>query len=158
MRTQALAQNYNRTLQWRNRLLIVALALLSLNIIQSVSIFSLIGTQKTIVIPATFDREFTVSSKFSDSYLEQMSQYFAALLLNITPNTFAMQAEQLLQHVASQNYAAVKTQLVAQTAEIEKTVGGTQRRPEDFNGQRAHGVQNQNLSISIYSGKWSFKN
>lgn len=120
MKTQSLAQNLNKNIQWRNRLLIALAALFILNVIQGVSVFSLIGRQKTIVVPATFDREFTVSSKFSDSYLEQMAQYFAGLLLNITPATCVVNAEQLLKHVASENYATVKEQLVEQNREIEK--------------------------------------
>lgn len=120
MKTNNLAQNLNKNIQWRNRLLIAVAALFLLNVIQGFSVFSLIGRQKTIIIPAAFEREFTVSSKFSDSYLEQMAQYFSGLLLNVTPATSAVNAEHLLRHVASENYAAVKEQLVEQNKEIEK--------------------------------------
>ena len=120
MKTEILAQHYNQAVQWRNRILIAAIGLFVINLIQGISIYQLIGRQQTIVVPATFDREFSIGHKVSESYLEQMTQYFASLLLNITPSTFAANSERLLQQVASENFAAVKAQLTEQQQEIQK--------------------------------------
>lgn len=121
MKADIVIQNYNQAVEWRNRFLLAALALFVLNAIQAFSVYKLITRQSTIVVPTTFYREFLVGEhKVSDSYLEQMSQYFAALLLNITPSTFGSNIENLLQHTASEHYADFKSSLTQQKQEIEK--------------------------------------
>jgi len=121
MKTAVLVQHYNQLLVQRNRLLMALLVIGLLCVLLALSIFCLIGKERTIIVPPAFNREFWVGADtVSDSYLEQMSQYFASLLLNVTPNTFSVNAEHLLQHVATENFAAVKTQLVEQQQEMER--------------------------------------
>jgi len=115
MKTGVLVDEYNQAIQWRNRFLFAALGLFVLNIVQSVSVYSLISRKSTIVVPANFYREFSISDyDVSDSYLEQMTQYFASLLLNVTPETFEGNSNLLLQHVLSNDYSSFKSQLTQQ--------------------------------------------
>ncbi len=121
MKADIVIGNYNQAIEWRNRFLFAAIGMLILNVAQAFSIYQLIARQKTIVVPATFHREFLIGEhKVSDSYLEQMSQYFSSLLLNVTPSTFGSHIENLLQHVASEHYADFKSNLINQKQEIEK--------------------------------------
>ena len=120
MKTQNLVSQYNQLLKWRNRLTVGIIAFFCLNCLQSVSLYALIGRQKTIIVPAHLSREVSIGAHFSDSYLEQMAHYFAALFLNITPATFNTHATKLLEHVASESFAVVKAQLAVQQEEINK--------------------------------------
>jgi len=121
MKTGVLVDEYNQAIQWRNRFLFAALGLFVLNIVQSVSVYSLISRKSTIVVPANFYREFSISDyDVSDSYLEQMTQYFASLLLNVTPETFEGNSNLLLQHVLSNDYSSFKSQLTQQKQELSK--------------------------------------
>lgn len=121
MKTGVLVDEYNKAIQWRNRLLFVSLGLFALNIIQGVSVYSLISRKSTIVVPANFHREFSISDyNVSDSYLEQWSHYFSSLLLNVTPETFEGNSNLLLQHVLSNDYSSFKSQLTQQKQELSK--------------------------------------
>jgi conjugal transfer pilus assembly protein TraE len=121
MKTGVLVDEYNQAIQWRNRFLFVSLGLFALNIIQGVSVYSLISRKSTIVVPANFHREFSISDhSVSDSYLEQMTQYFTSLLLNVTPGTFDGNISLLLQHVLSNDYSSFKSQLTQQKQELNK--------------------------------------
>src|SRR5262249_4654240 len=121
MKADIVIENYNKAIEWRNRFLFAAIGMLVLNIAQAFSIYQLIARQETIIVPATFHREFLIGEhKVSDSYLERMSQYFSALLLNVTPSTFGSHIENLLQHASSEHYADFKSSLVNQKQEIEK--------------------------------------
>ena len=121
MKTGVLVDEYNQAIQWRNRFLFAALGLFALNVVQGASVYSLISRKSTIVIPANFHREFSISEhSFSDSYFEQWSHYFASLLLNVTPETFEGNSNLLLQHVLSNDYSSFKGQLTQQKQELSK--------------------------------------
>ena len=121
MKTGVLLEEYNQAIQWRNRFLFVSLGLFALNLAQAVSVYALISKKSTIVIPANFHREFSISEhSISDSYLEQMTQYFVSLLLNVTPETFEGNSNLLLQHVLSNDYSLFKSQLTQQKQELSK--------------------------------------
>ena len=121
MKADRLVAHYNQAISSRNRFLFAGIGLFVLNILQAVSLIPLIAHQNIVVVPATFHREFWVGNhQASDSYVEQMSQYFSILLLNVTPSTFENAIETILQHVASEHYADFKSHLVQQKEEINK--------------------------------------
>ena len=121
MKTGVLVDEYNQAIQWRNRFLFVSLGLFALNLVQAVSVYALISKKSTLVVPANFHREFLYNDhSVSDSYLEQRSQDFANLLLNVTPQTFDVNSEALLRHVLSEHYSDFKSQLTKQRQELNK--------------------------------------
>lgn len=121
MKTQVLIGSYNSLLSQRNRLLMASGILGILCVLLGASNFYLIGKERIIIAPPTIQREFWISTdSVSDHYLEQMSQFFAGLLLNVSPSTFAVNAEHLLSHVVPERFAALKAQLVAQQMELER--------------------------------------
>ena len=71
-----------------------------------------LGTERTIVVPPSIERTFWVTKdKASREYLEQMAAYVAWLVLDVTPSTVDWKRNQLLEYVAPDDYAALKTQM-----------------------------------------------
>lgn len=133
MNTQVLSESYNKILTERNRLLLAFSITSVLSLLLGASNFYLIGKERIVVVPPIVTREFWVAANaVSEVYLQEMAQYFASLLLNITPNTFAVNAEHLLQNVAPEHFALLKSQLVKQQLEIEKRGLSTIFYPAQF--------------------------
>jgi len=133
MKTQSLQAAYNKILSERNRLLMAFGAAGGLNLLLGFALFCCVGKERIVVVPPIVSRDFWVAiDTVSDSYLEQMSGFFAGLLLNVTPNSFATRAEHLLQHVSPNSYAALKEQLVQQQLEIERRALSTSFYPSTF--------------------------
>jgi conjugal transfer pilus assembly protein TraE len=133
MKTESLLQRYNQTLNERNRLLLGLSIAGGLSVVLGLSVFYLVGRERIVVVPPIVAQEFWVATdSVSDSYLEQMATFFAGLLLNVTPNSFARRSEHLLQHVAPHDYPALKAQLVEQQLEIERRVLSTSFHPSSF--------------------------
>ncbi|MBP6103518.1 MAG: type IV conjugative transfer system protein TraE [Gammaproteobacteria bacterium] len=121
MNNHILMASYNKLLSQRNRLLIATGMLGVLCGLLGASNFYLIGKERIIIAPPIIHREFWISTDaVSDHYLEQMSQFFAGLLLNVSPSTFAVNAEHLLAHVVPERFSSLKTQLVQQQMELER--------------------------------------
>ncbi len=121
MNNQVLIGSYNNLLTQRNRLLMVTGTLGLLCMLLGASNFYLMGKERIIIAPPIIHREFWISTDaVSDHYLEQMSQFFAGLLLNVSPSTFAVNAEHLLAHVVPERFASLKAQLVQQQMELER--------------------------------------
>ena len=138
MNAITLTQTYNKVLSERNRLLIALSILGGLCVLLGLSNFYLIGRERVIVVPPLVSRDFWVATHIvSDSYLEQMAEFFAGLLLNVTPSSFATRAEHLLQHVASDAYPAIKAQTVTQQLELERRAMSTSFHPTSFKVDRA---------------------
>jgi len=144
MNTQVLIESYNKVVTERNRLLVVSGVIGMVAILLALSNVYLIGKERIVIVPPVVSQEFWVASNtVSDSYLEQMSQFFAGLLLNVTPNTFGANAEHLLQNVVPENHAAVKSQLVQQKFEIERRGMTTSFHPASFK------IDRKNLCVEI---------
>lgn len=139
MKATLLTKQYNRLLSQRNHLLVVLTVASLLSLLLAAAVLCLIGKKRTIIVPPTFNQAFWLDSNtVSDSYLEQMSRYFAGLLLNVTPNSFANQSEHLLQHVAAENFAIVKAQLLEQQKEITDKAISTTFHITHFKIDRKH--------------------
>lgn len=137
MNTKSLFDNYNRILTERNRLLIAFGVASGLSLLLGGSVFCLVGKERVVVVPPIVNRDFWVATDtVSDSYLEQMAEFFGGLLLNVTPNSFATRSEHLLQHVAPNAYPKLKTQLVEQQLEIERRALSTTFHPSSFKVDR----------------------
>ncbi len=133
MNQQNLTDHYNRVLTERNRLLIAFAIMSSLTLLLSSSLFYLVGRERVVIVPPIVNRDFWVGTDtVSDSYLEQMSEFFAGLLLNMNPSSFKTRSEHLLQHTAPHAYARIKTQLSAQQLELERRAMSTAFYPASF--------------------------
>ena len=133
MKTQNLRQNYHKVLRERNRLFIAFSVAGGLSMLLGLTNFYLVGKERVVVVPPIVSRDFWIATdSVSDSYLEQMTEFFAGLLLNVTPNSFSVRAEHLLQHVEPKAYPAIKAQLVEQQMEIQRRAMSTSFHPSSF--------------------------
>ena len=137
MRTTNLLDTYNRILTERNRLMLALGITGGLSLLLGFSVFCLVGKERVVVVPPIINRDFWVATDtVSDSYLEQMAEFFAGLLLNVTPNSFTTRSEHFLQQVAPNAYPALKTQLVEQKLELERRAMSTTFHPSSFKVDR----------------------
>jgi conjugal transfer pilus assembly protein TraE len=137
MKAETLVNTFNQTVGQRNRLLLALGVSGLMNVLLSLSLFSLIGKERVLVVPPVVSREFWVATdSVSDSYLEQMSEFFSSLVLNVTPSSFSTRSEQLLLHVDPSTYSIVKTQLVEQGIEVARRAMSTSFHPLSFKVDR----------------------
>lgn len=95
---------------------IITVVLVAIIAFQSLYIVSKANNEKVIFMPPQLiGREFSiVGDKLNRTYLEEIAQYISYNLLNITPETSAYNAENILALVETQNYQNTKTELIKQ--------------------------------------------
>ena len=75
-------------------------------------IVSIVGSDRTVIVPPNIDRTFWVTKeKASREYLEEMASYVAWLVLDVTPTTVDWKKNVLLNWVAPDQHAAMKTKM-----------------------------------------------
>jgi conjugal transfer pilus assembly protein TraE len=106
-------QNDLRALRKANRTLGAGLAVLGLCLLVALGIIaSLIGAERTVIVPPSIDKSFWVSKdRASREYLEQMAGYVSWLMLDVTPTTVDWKRNVLLNWVAPDQHAAMKTKM-----------------------------------------------
>ena len=121
MNSQNALSSRNQAITERNRLLIGFAAAGGLSLLLGFSVFWLVGKERVVIVPPIVNRDFWVGTDtVSDSYLEQMSEFFSGLLLNVNPNSFKTRAEHLLQHVAPNAYPVLKTPKQSSRVVVER--------------------------------------
>lgn len=122
-----------RLLRQRNRFVIFAMGLLVANIIQSIVIVSMTSSWHTVIVPTSISKSFWVgSSEVSESYLAEMTNYFASLVLNITPDNAAYQRMELLKYTDPNSYGVLKNQLIVNEDRIKQNNITTSFYPNDI--------------------------
>lgn len=100
----------------RNIALAVSCVLMSTSLVLSVCLLN--KNERTIIIPATLNRELEfVDNKMSVSYLEEMTAFFANLLLDLTPQNITYKSKQLLKYVEPSSYHTIEKYFLE---EVEK--------------------------------------
>jgi|GEM_PF-2462627 conjugal transfer pilus assembly protein TraE len=104
----------------RNMLTIGLVSAVLLNMIQALSVTYLIRNTKVILVPPEIKEELWVRPKeVSEVYLRDLTDYFASLVLNVTPSSALGKTDLILQHVHPKGYGAVKEQLVKDATVIQ---------------------------------------
>ena len=106
-------QNDLRAQRRANRVLSGIVGALSLTVLLClVVIVSIVGSDRTVIVPPNIDRTFWVTrEKASREYLEEMASYVAWLVLDVTPTTVDWKKNALLNWVAPEQHAAMKTKM-----------------------------------------------
>ena len=106
-------QNDLRAQRRANRVLSAIVGALSLTVLLClVVIVSIVGSDRTVIVPPNIDRTFWVTKeKASREYLEEMASYVAWLVLDVTPTTVDWKKNALLNWVAPDQHAAMKTKM-----------------------------------------------
>lgn len=105
-------QNAIKELRARNRNMGFVISILSLCLlISGVSVLSVIGTERTIVVPPNISKTFWVTgTKASADYLEQMGSFIAWLILDVSPSSIDWKRDMLLTYVSPDKFGALKSQ------------------------------------------------
>jgi conjugal transfer pilus assembly protein TraE len=108
-----LHQNDLRVQRRANRMLGTIVALLATcQLVSLVVIAGLAGAERTVLVPPNIDRTFWVTrDKASREYLEQMASYVSWLMLDVTPSTIDWKRNALLNWVAPDQHATLKTRM-----------------------------------------------
>ena len=91
----------------RKYLLCIAGAMIAANLALSICLFG--KSDKTIIVPAQLGEPISVSSsELSESYIEQMTEFFSGLLLDLTPSNVGYKSAVALKHVDSSGYTELQ--------------------------------------------------
>ena len=110
------AANY-KTAVW----MITSGALLTICLLLSIFIFSADLTEKTIILPPDITKPFSIHNNVvSPTYIEQMTRYFAQLLLTYHDDNVDNQFDTILRHVEPGTYAGLKAALHAKASRVHR--------------------------------------
>lgn len=105
----------------RNVFLLTTLLCLVIILLETCLLLSCLGKHERIVIvpPDMHAVGYIDKDGVSDSYLADMTRYYALLFLDVTPSSAPAQAQALLNYVAPQSAGALKDQLLAQADKLK---------------------------------------
>lgn len=110
-----------KLLKQRNYGMIVNVGLFALCAMLSFVILMGQGKQRIVVVPSNLESDVWLDDKnVSPSYLAQMSEFYALLRFNITPQNAQKQHALLLRHVAPSVYGEFSAQLANELERIQK--------------------------------------
>lgn len=106
----ALDKKLQQALFQRNAACLVAAALLFSTSLLSIAAFR--KNEKTVLVPLGFQSNMEISNKeISASYLEEMTSFYLAMLLDVTPKNVTYRFRQILKHTAPASYHSMEKYL-----------------------------------------------
>lgn len=111
---RAIYRNEYKEQQYRGRVWMLV-ALVSLFINAGLVVFQIIDREyeRYTIVPPEIEKPFNAKGDwYSDSYYEQVSQYFASMVLNYTPDTYEHGAKTFLKLVHPAHQGAMKARLI----------------------------------------------
>ena len=123
-----------KDLQRRNRGLGLALSALVLALLLALgTILKIAGTERTVIVPPAIEKAFWVTSeRASRAYLEQMASYVAYLVLDVDPETIDWKRNALLDWVAPDQHATMKSRQELEADRLKRINGATYFRPQQL--------------------------
>lgn len=120
-------KNDLRFLRRANLRLGAALVVLALILLVAVGgIFSLIGSERTVVVPPAIERTFWVTrDKASREYLEEMAAFVAWLVLDVSPSNVDWKRNVLLNYVLPAEHGVVKSRLDLEADRLRRNNAST---------------------------------
>lgn len=110
-----------QTLWRRNLWMAIALAMAIANVGLSYWVLNTDVREKTIVVPAGFEKSFWVhGDQVSPEYLEQMAVYFAGLALTYNPDNISHQVSHFLRYADPEGYGALAAKLEGDAHKVER--------------------------------------
>lgn len=113
-------QNELRLLKYHyERLQVILAGLLIIGCLQSGFLFT--KHERIIIHPPELTQHYWVEgNRFSPSYIEEMAGYICHLMLDVTPDSFPVQAKILLRYASPKTYGALKAQLANDEARLKQ--------------------------------------
>ncbi|MFM8453419.1 MAG: type IV conjugative transfer system protein TraE [Gammaproteobacteria bacterium] len=110
----------------RNVILGALLVSIFLSLVLSLSVFKIIGTERIVISPISINRDFWLDSDaISDSYMEQITDFFVNLILNVSPSNYQYRIDQVLRHVHPDTYPVLKKSFANQGELVNKKAMST---------------------------------
>jgi conjugal transfer pilus assembly protein TraE len=108
-----------KALYQRNILLPITI-LLSVALLVSI-IFLSIKKERIVIVPANITKDFWIDSNtISPTYLDQMGQYFASILLTKSSSTSLESIEKILPHIHPSNVTKIRQALIMEYKQMQK--------------------------------------
>ena len=116
-----------KDLRSRNRSLgLMVSGLIFGHILSLAIIFSLLGSEKTIVTPPSINKSFWVTKdKASSEYLEQMGAFIGWLILDVSPASIDWKKDMLLGYVSPAQHGALKTKQELEAERLKRINAST---------------------------------
>jgi len=125
------SQNLAGLVKQRNGFLVISVGLSLCN-------FLLVGLffakkERIIIVPAYLKQSFwNEGSLVSRSYIEEMSMFFANLMLNTTPDSHKYRRDVILRYVAPEGYHNIEKKLIEEEDLMSKNAVTTQFMPKEI--------------------------
>lgn len=114
------------------------------HILALVIILSLLGSERTIVVPPAIDKSFWVTkNRVSKEYLEQMGAFVGWLILDVSPASIDWKKDILLTYVPPEEHGAMKTRQELEAERLKRMNASTYFMPQ----QLVPNEENQSLVI-----------
>lgn len=111
MNHRFLKVNVQKLLQQRNAALTLSAGMMLSNIILCTVVF--FSNERVVIVPPDIKKSFwTETSRVSTDYLEEMSLFFAAQILDVCPGSAAFQRDVVLRYVDPAYHNALKKRLI----------------------------------------------
>lgn len=105
---------------------VLALAIL----IETLVLISVVGTERTVLIPPNISKTFWVtSSKASGTYLEEMGSFISWLILDVSPATIDWKKDTLLNFVSPDDYGTIQKRQDVEADRLKRLNASTQFLP-----------------------------
>lgn len=123
-----------RDVESRNRRLSLVVLMMGLTLLLAMlSIISVIGRDRVVVVPPNLTKSFWVTStKASPDYLEQMAAFVSWLILDVSPATIEWKSDILLSYVAPKTYGPLKSQQQLEAQRLKRLNASTYFQPQQL--------------------------
>ncbi len=114
-----LDKKLQQALSQRNAVCVFVLVLLACTMLLSIAILT--KSEKTVLVPAGFQKEMEVSgNEISGSYLEEVTTFFVTMLLDVTPSDVDYKFKLMLKHIAPDSYHTLEKHLKEEAEKHKK--------------------------------------
>lgn len=138
----------------RNIFMITTVGLLLIILLQSIVLFKTIGNTKVILVPMPLKQIGWVDKyHVSDSYLVEMTRYYAYLFLDTSPHENKDKMAEILKFVAPKYHNSLESQLIKQNAIIDKQHISTWFSPEKIKVSQTSLSAEISGTLHVYVGK-----
>ena len=114
-----ISKKLERAVFSRNVIAGIAVALFVSNVLLSIAVIC--KNQKTVLVPASFKKDIVISnSEVSTSYVEEMTNFYLTMILEVTPENIDYRFSQVLKYTAPETYHAISKFLKEEATKYKK--------------------------------------
>lgn len=131
-------QNLESVQKQRNWVIAFALVMLLGNVLLTIKVFH--HRERVIIVPAYLKQSFWAEGEVvSKEYLEEMTMFFANLVLNVTPESIEYQSKIVLKYVSPEFHNILYQRLLGEGERLKKESLSTSFRPQEIKADNTKG-------------------